>query len=174
MVDPELDRVLFNRLRAGDMTACDECVTLHSPGLHRLAFRLVGDEVEAEDIVQETFLNAFQAINTFDGRSTLGTWLYRITYNLALMHLRRRKVERMTTDGTDNTDKLRFFYPCPSVKSVANSSPKLHSSYSRPAKGGSTTFVVALLISPPPPHRQLTTGNSPPTPSSCHSLFTGC
>jgi len=73
------------------MTACADCIALHSDSLYGLALRLVNDETEAEDVVQETFLNAFKAIRNFDGRSSLGTWLFRITYNNALMRLRRSK-----------------------------------------------------------------------------------
>jgi len=87
----EADREIYERLRAGDMDACGECVVLHSNGLYRLALRLLGDESEAEDVVQETFLNAFKSIHTFDGRSSLGTWLFRIAYNNAMMRLRKKK-----------------------------------------------------------------------------------
>ena len=51
------------------------------------------NDPEAEDVVQETFLNAFKGIARFDGRSELRTWLYRIAYNAAMMRLRRRKPE---------------------------------------------------------------------------------
>ena len=83
------EQALLARLRAGDKSACAECVEQHSPGLYRLALRLMGDEAEAEDVVQETFLSAFKAIRGFEGRSGLSTWLYRIAYNAALMRLRK-------------------------------------------------------------------------------------
>ena len=94
----ELDHDILQRLRAGDMTACADCIALHSDSLYGLALRLVNDEAEAEDVVQETFLNAFKAIRNFDGRSSLGTWLFRITYNNALMRLRRRKPDTVEID----------------------------------------------------------------------------
>jgi RNA polymerase sigma-70 factor, ECF subfamily len=83
------DQVILERLQAGDMSACAACIELHSDALYRLAWRLLGNEAEAEEVVQETFLNAFKSLDSFDGRSTLGTWLFRITYNTALMRLRR-------------------------------------------------------------------------------------
>lgn len=46
---------------------------------------------EAEEVLQETFISAFKALGGFEGRSQLGTWLYRIAYNAALMRLRRRR-----------------------------------------------------------------------------------
>jgi RNA polymerase sigma-70 factor (ECF subfamily) len=86
-----LDRELVARIKQGDLSACAECVNLHSDGIYRLAYRLMGNENDAEDVVQETFLNAFKAIDRFDGRSSLGTWLFRIAYNAALMRLRRKQ-----------------------------------------------------------------------------------
>ena len=72
------DEELLARLKAGDPTACDACISAHSDGLYRLARRILGDEREAEDVVQETFFNAWKALDAFDGRARLGTWLFRI------------------------------------------------------------------------------------------------
>jgi RNA polymerase sigma-70 factor (ECF subfamily) len=58
----------------------------------------MADEAEAEDVLQEAFLSAFKAIDSFDGRSSLGTWLHRITYNAALMRLRKRRPEMVSVD----------------------------------------------------------------------------
>lgn len=85
------DQEIVARLKAGDLAACRACVEAHSDELYRLALRVLGDASEAEDVVQETFFNAFKSLNTFDGRSSLGTWLFRIAYNAALMRLRTRK-----------------------------------------------------------------------------------
>lgn len=89
--DETYEQRLLERIRAGDKTACAECIDLHSAGVYRLALRMVGDPHEAEDIVQETFLNAFRTIDSFEGRSSLSTWLYRIAYNAALMRLRKKQ-----------------------------------------------------------------------------------
>jgi len=67
-------------------------------GIYRLALRLVRDEQDAQDLVQETFLQAFKAIGSFEGRSELRTWLYRITYNAALM---RQRGQRPTVSVED-------------------------------------------------------------------------
>jgi RNA polymerase sigma-70 factor (ECF subfamily) len=91
MADAVMDSEIFSRLKAGDMSACRMCVEEHSDELYRLAYRMVRDEQAAEDIVQDTFLNAFKGLERFDGRSTLGTWLFRIAYNNALMKLRAQK-----------------------------------------------------------------------------------
>jgi RNA polymerase sigma-70 factor (ECF subfamily) len=90
---------LLEGLRAGDPAAYRRLVDLNSANVYNVALKLLGDEHEAEDVLQETFLNAFQAIDRFEGRSQLSTWLYRIAYNASLMRLRKR--DRMTTVSLD-------------------------------------------------------------------------
>jgi RNA polymerase sigma-70 factor (ECF subfamily) len=94
----EKDKALLARIRAGDKQACDDCIRQHAPGIYRLALRLVRDGHEAEDVMQEAFLNAFKAIDKFDGRSELRTWLYRIAYNAAMMRFRRKQPEFVPVD----------------------------------------------------------------------------
>ena len=86
-------------LRAGEPAAYRRLVELHSANVYNLALKLLGDEQEAEDVLQETFLSAFRAIDRFEERSSLSTWLYRIAYNSSLMRLRKRR--RMTTFSFD-------------------------------------------------------------------------
>ena len=91
------DDALLAAIQSGDRFACDECIRRHSASVYHLALRLVQNEADAEDIVQETFLGAFQAIDGFEGRSSLKTWLYRITYNTAMMRLRKQAPPRPQT-----------------------------------------------------------------------------
>ena len=87
----EDEAVLLRRLRSGDEAAYEELVR-HSGGmLLVLARRLVRNEETARDIVQEAFINAFKAVQTFRGESSLSTWLHRIVVNAALMRLRTAK-----------------------------------------------------------------------------------
>jgi len=98
MTDTADERALLDRIRTGDKSACDECIVRYTPDVRRLARRLMRDEAEAEDVVQETFLRAFKGIQQFDGRAQLRTWLYRIAYNTALMHHRRTRPEVVPVD----------------------------------------------------------------------------
>jgi len=105
MSDAESERELLARIRAGEKAACEDCVRLHAPGVYRLALRLMRDEAEAEDVMQETFLNAFKGIDRFDGRSGLRTWLYRIAYNAAMMRLRRPKREFISVEAASEPEE---------------------------------------------------------------------
>jgi RNA polymerase sigma-70 factor (ECF subfamily) len=93
------DADLLAGLRGGDPAAYRRLVDLYSAHVYNVALKLMGDEHEAEDVLQETFLSAFEALDRFEGRSRLSTWLYRIAYNASLMRLRKRK--QMTTFSLD-------------------------------------------------------------------------
>jgi RNA polymerase sigma-70 factor (ECF subfamily) len=85
-------------LRAGDRAEFSRLVEAYSGKLYRLALKMLGNQQDAEDILQETFIKAFRHLNTFDGRSNLSTWLYRIATNEALMKIRKKNPETVSID----------------------------------------------------------------------------
>jgi RNA polymerase sigma-70 factor (ECF subfamily) len=94
----ELSTIPLDLLKAGDRRAFAQMVEEFSPRLYRLSLRMLEDPQEAEDSLQETFLQAFRGIGSFEGRSSLGTWLYRIAANQALMRLRRKEPEFISVE----------------------------------------------------------------------------
>ena len=82
---------LLARLRANEDTAFEEFVRTYSPRMFVVARRIVGNEEEARDVLQEAFLSAFRGLDRFAGDARLSTWLHRIVINTALMKLRRRR-----------------------------------------------------------------------------------
>ncbi len=91
---PATERALVARLRDGDPDAFDTVVRQYGGRMLSTARRFVGNEDEAHDVVQESFLAAFRAIGSFAGSSRLSTWLHRIVVNAALMRLRSRRRRR--------------------------------------------------------------------------------
>jgi RNA polymerase sigma-70 factor (ECF subfamily) len=91
------DAAIVARARAGDADAYRVLVERHSRALFRLAFRMTGNESDAEDVVQESFLRAYRQLGKFDERASFGTWLYRIAANcsLDLVRSRKRRSEQM-------------------------------------------------------------------------------
>src|SRR5712692_7108138 len=79
------------QVRAGNSDAFRVLVERHSRSVFRLAFRMTGNEQDAEDLVQETFLRAYRQVARFDGRASFSTWLYRIAANCSLDLIRARK-----------------------------------------------------------------------------------
>jgi RNA polymerase sigma-70 factor (ECF subfamily) len=84
--DPEL----IESILAGDLRALEALMRRHNRILYRTARAILRDDAEAEDTVQEAYLRAYRALDTFRGESKLSTWLVRITANEALMRRRRR------------------------------------------------------------------------------------
>ena len=77
----ETDAAAIARAQTGDSDAFRTLVERHSRNVFRLAFRMTGNENDAEDIVQETFLKAYRQLHRYESRSSFGTWLFRIAAN---------------------------------------------------------------------------------------------
>lgn len=102
------DAAFVARARSGDADAYRVLVERHSRALFRLAFRMTGNESDAEDVVQESFLRAYRQLGKFGERASFGTWLYRIASNcsLDLVRSRKRRSERIVANDPD-MDELR-------------------------------------------------------------------
>jgi RNA polymerase sigma-70 factor (ECF subfamily) len=87
------EATLIDRLRGGDTTALEELMERFAPRVYRLAYGITHNEADAEEIVQDVFLNLFRKIDGFEGRAALGTWIYRISVNAALIKRRGKRVE---------------------------------------------------------------------------------
>ena len=85
------DVVLVTRLRAGDDEAFELVVRTYSGRLLAVTRRILGNDEDARDAVQDAFLSAFRSLDRFEGGSLLSTWLHRIAVNAALMRLRTRR-----------------------------------------------------------------------------------
>lgn len=79
-----------SRARGGDADAFRLLVERHSQPLFRVAYRMTGNEHDADDVVQEAFLRAYRQLDSFEERANFGTWLHRIAINCALDLLRAR------------------------------------------------------------------------------------
>jgi RNA polymerase sigma-70 factor (ECF subfamily) len=93
------DESLAARAAGGDVSAFEALVARYQDRVYRLACRLTGSEVDALDVLQDTFLQVYRHLATFRGESRFGTWLYRIATNAALMH--RRALARRPAESLD-------------------------------------------------------------------------
>src|SRR6516165_2571948 len=87
------DSVAVQRTLGGDRDAYRVLVERHSRSVFRLAYRMTGNSHDAEEVVQEAFLRAYQKLAQFAGNANFGTWVYRIAANYAIDRLRQRKSE---------------------------------------------------------------------------------
>jgi RNA polymerase sigma-70 factor, ECF subfamily len=95
------DAELVPRITQGDQAAFEVLMRRHNGRLFRVARAILRDDAEAEDAVQEAYLDALRHIAEFRGGSQLGTWLTRITINQALMHRRRQRRDRVVVPFDD-------------------------------------------------------------------------
>ncbi len=93
-MDTDTEKILLTQVRAGDESSFEALVNAHSSRLIGMAWRMVGNREDAEDLAQETFIRLHKNIVKFRGESSLSTWLYRILSRLAIDHLRRQKLKQ--------------------------------------------------------------------------------
>lgn len=87
------DHSIVLAVLAGNKEAYGALVRAHSASVFRVAFRIAGNEADAEEIVQEAFLRGYQRLESYQGRSGFGTWIYRIAVNCALNRISRPGIE---------------------------------------------------------------------------------
>jgi RNA polymerase sigma-70 factor, ECF subfamily len=109
----ESDDSIRRAVLSGDKDAYRVLVARYSQVAFRVAYRITGNEADAEEAVQETFLRGYQKLKDFEGRSTMATWIYRIAANCALDIVSRRKPE--TRIGEEN-DPEQHEVQLPDVK----------------------------------------------------------
>ena len=113
------DLELAARCRAGDADAFEELYRQHARRLFSLVLRMIGSADDAEDLLQEVFLQAHRKLAGFRGESTLGTWLYRLTMNHCLDHLRGRQSKmNRATDSIDEENAAEPAAHAPAVPSA--------------------------------------------------------
>jgi RNA polymerase sigma-70 factor, ECF subfamily len=98
------DDVLLARVRGGDGTAFGPIVERYQDRLYNTIYRLVGSSEDARDLLQETFIKAYENLEGFRGGSGLYTWLFRIAVNASLSHRRKRKPINATASATDEDE----------------------------------------------------------------------
>jgi len=89
---------LIARCRQGERAAFYKVYKLYSRSMYNVGYRIVNNQEEAEDVLQESFISAFNNLESYRGESTFGAWLKRIVINKAINHLHKRKAERMPED----------------------------------------------------------------------------
>ena len=139
MNDPDRDRTCVERLRAGDTRALEELYDRYTDLLYSLAMRIVGRAAEAEDVVQETWLQAWRNAGAYDpARGTVGAWL--------VMTARSRAIDRVRSEGS----RQRVEAAATADPPASSDDPSVEA-----ARRQSSGRVLAALEQLPPQHRQV-------------------
>jgi RNA polymerase sigma-70 factor (ECF subfamily) len=116
-----LEARLVQASKSGDTAAYGELVRRHQDRVFNVCWRICGNRTEAEDLAQETFVKAFEAIGRFDGRARFYTWLFRIAANLAISAGRRER--RAKTVSLDRGPRLVEQDEAPAGERLAAETP---------------------------------------------------
>ncbi len=92
---------LVNECRKGSRKAQFEIYKLYATAMYNVALRIVNDDAEAEDVLQEAFLDVFNRVADFRQETTFGLWLKQIVINRSINYLRKRKMETISVDEVD-------------------------------------------------------------------------
>jgi RNA polymerase sigma-70 factor (ECF subfamily) len=100
------DHAAIQAVLAGDKEAYGTLVVRHSHTLFRVAYRITGNEADADDVVQEAFLRGYRKLAGFESRANFGTWIYRIAVHCALDKVRHRRGDETSRVGEANDPEL--------------------------------------------------------------------
>ena len=99
------DLYYIEAIRKGNVQAFSVLVEKYQKLVYTLALKLLKKPEDAEEMAQDTFIKAFQKLDTYEGKSKFSTWLYSITYNACISELRKRRVEFKSLDDTRISDQ---------------------------------------------------------------------
>ena len=150
MVNTDHKEIDLEALVRKDKAAFGQLLNENSENIYRVALKMVGNAQDAEDILQETFIKAFNNIEKFQGRSKLSTWLYRIAVNESLMLLRKQKkhIEELDAgvqkDDGDIIPRQIIDWCCIPEKELMNSESRRHlkSAISKLSEANRAAFVL--------------------------------
>ena len=102
------DAELIARAQRGEESAFEALYHAHKRRVYHLCFRMIGNTAEAEELTQEAFMRVFRKIHMFRGDSAFSTWLHRLSVNVVLMRLRKKRVTEISFEsGDDNQESER-------------------------------------------------------------------
>lgn len=116
---------LVERAQTGDSTAFEELVKMHDRRVFDLAFSMLGNMADAQDVYQESFLRAWKSISTFRFKSSFLTWLLKITFNQALTMRKKRNLHSFLSLNTNSSDSNETQHL--QIADASNTAQQIHS-----------------------------------------------
>ncbi len=107
---------LIKKACSGDLTAYQEFIRLYSPRVHAIAYQMVGNSIDAQDIAQEVFIRLYGSLCTYKASFTFSTWLYRLTVNHSIDYLRKHsRHKNISLENIQNESMLKDRAPSPPI-----------------------------------------------------------
>ena len=106
MVGSDQDNIYIKRVLDGDRNAYAFLVDKYKSMVYSLAYSITKNREEAEEVAQDTFVKAYQSLQSFQGKAKFSSWLYRIVYNSGISHIRKQRKEKISIDETNIPESL--------------------------------------------------------------------
>ena len=111
--------MVVEKAKNGDVTALAELYTLYKTPVYNLCLRLTRDVLDAEDLMQEVFLQVYRKLNSFRGEAAFGSWLYRVATNVIMMHFRKRHVDKIPLQNLECASRSGIRDRCDPIERIA-------------------------------------------------------
>ncbi len=138
---PDDTRPLITGSMKGDRSSQYALYKKYSKAMYNICYRIVNDQEEARDVLQETFISAFQHMGAFRGESSFGAWLKKIAVNQAINHLRKRKMLYESVDDIEYSDEENS----PDEENLALNVERVREAIQQLPDGFRTVFSLYLL-----------------------------
>jgi RNA polymerase sigma factor (sigma-70 family) len=135
-MQPAADQVLIGRIARGDRLAMQVLFARHHVRIYRFVLRLLRDEMAAEDVISDVFLDVWRQASRFEGRSAVSTWLIAIARFKALSMLRKRREDALDEETADSIEEPKKWTR---VRNCASASPRFPLSIARLSISSITT-----------------------------------
>ena len=123
MNDNQKDINILNRIRMGDKSAYKELINRHKDYAFTVAYRILNNREDAEEVAQDAFMQVFGSLSSFNADSKFTTWFYRIVFNAALMQKRKNKVE--SVDIQNSSEALLVKHSSDSAEDLQKNERKM-------------------------------------------------
>ena len=105
---------LIQKARSGDLVAYQEFIRLYSPRVHAIAYQMVGNSTDAQDIAQEVFIKLYRSLRTYKPQFAFSTWLYRLTVNRSIDYMRKHSRQKnISLDNFQDKPVIKDRAPSP-------------------------------------------------------------
>lgn len=105
-MDKLTDELLVKKAKQKNIEGFDELIKRYEKKIYNLAYKMLGSEDDAKDVLQEVFILAFKNINKFEEKSTFSTWIYRIAINACIKKIKEKKTTPLVTDNSEPIETI--------------------------------------------------------------------
>ncbi len=138
------DSYYIQKIKDGDVGAYANLVDRHKKMAFNIAMQIIGNREDAEEITQDAFLKAYQALDRYKGESKFSTWLYRIIYNASISKMRKKKLNQVSIDDDYNAS-VNVKSTQSALQALTNEEQKLFINRALDKIGGDEKTIINLF-----------------------------